>query len=92
MGIIPVRRACCMALAFRQWGSVGPIVLWCASRLELRPPQHVWRMNWELAVLRGEAKPETDGRAGRKSLELILGMYESAKTGREVPIPMRQVV
>ena len=45
-----------------------------------------------LAVLRGEAKPETDGRAGRKSLELILGMYESAKVGREVPIPLRNVV
>jgi UDP-N-acetyl-2-amino-2-deoxyglucuronate dehydrogenase len=45
-----------------------------------------------LAVLRGEAKPETDGRAGRKSLELILGMYESAKTGCEVPIPLRGVV
>jgi UDP-N-acetyl-2-amino-2-deoxyglucuronate dehydrogenase len=42
-----------------------------------------------LAVLRGQAKAETDGRAGRKSLELILGIYESAKTGREVPIPMR---
>ena len=43
-----------------------------------------------LAVLRGEAKPDTDGRAGRKSLELILGIYESAKTGREVPIPLRR--
>ena len=42
-----------------------------------------------LAVLRGEAKPETDGRAGRKSLELILGIYESAKTGCEVAIPMK---
>jgi UDP-N-acetyl-2-amino-2-deoxyglucuronate dehydrogenase len=42
-----------------------------------------------LAVLQGRAKPDTDGRAGRKSLELILGIYESAKTGREVPIPMR---
>jgi UDP-N-acetyl-2-amino-2-deoxyglucuronate dehydrogenase len=42
-----------------------------------------------VAVLRGRAKPETDGRAGRKSLELILGIYESAKTGREVPIPLR---
>lgn len=42
-----------------------------------------------LAVLRGEAKPETDGRAGRKSLEIILGIYESARTGREVPIPLR---
>ena len=42
-----------------------------------------------LAVLRGEAPPETDGRAGRKSLELILGIYESARSGHEVPIPLR---
>lgn len=42
-----------------------------------------------LAVLRGEASPDTDGRAGRKSLELILGIYESAKTGREVSLPLR---
>ena len=42
-----------------------------------------------LAVLRGEAKPDTDGRAGRKSLELILAIYESAKTGQSIPIPLR---
>jgi len=42
-----------------------------------------------LAVLRGDAKPETDGRGGRKSLELILGIYESAKTGRDVPLPLK---
>jgi UDP-N-acetyl-2-amino-2-deoxyglucuronate dehydrogenase len=42
-----------------------------------------------ITVLRGDARPDTDGRAGRKSLELILGIYESAKTGREVPIPLR---
>lgn len=42
-----------------------------------------------LAVLRGDARPETDGRAGRKSLELILGIYESAKTGRDVPLPLK---
>ena len=42
-----------------------------------------------LAVLEGKAKPDTDGRAGRKSLELIIGIYESAKTGREVPIPLK---
>lgn len=42
-----------------------------------------------LAVLRGEARPDTDGRSGRKSLEIILGVYESAKTGREVPLPLR---
>lgn len=42
-----------------------------------------------LAVLRGEARPDTDGRSGRKSLELILGIYESAKTGHDVPLPLR---
>ena len=42
-----------------------------------------------LRVLRGEAVPDTDGRGGRKSLELVLGIYESAKTGREVPLPLR---
>ncbi len=42
-----------------------------------------------LAALRGEAKPDTDGRAGRKSLELILAIYESAKTGQTVPLPLR---
>ena len=42
-----------------------------------------------VAVLRGEAVADTDGRAGRKSLELILGIYESAKTGRDVPLPLR---
>ena len=41
------------------------------------------------SVLRGDARPDTDGRAGRKSLELILGIYESAKTGRDVPLPLR---
>jgi UDP-N-acetyl-2-amino-2-deoxyglucuronate dehydrogenase len=45
-----------------------------------------------LAVLRGESTPDTDGRAGRKSLELILGIYESAKTGKEVPLPLRSRV
>ncbi|MFL5597016.1 MAG: Gfo/Idh/MocA family protein [Gemmatimonadaceae bacterium] len=45
-----------------------------------------------LAVLKGEAKADIDGRAGRKSLELILGIYESAKTGREVPLPLRAQV
>ena len=42
-----------------------------------------------LRVIRGEALPDTDGRSGRKSLELVLGIYESAKTGREVPLPLR---
>jgi len=42
-----------------------------------------------VAALTGQGKADTDGRAGRKSLELILGIYESARTGHEVPIPLR---
>jgi UDP-N-acetyl-2-amino-2-deoxyglucuronate dehydrogenase len=40
-------------------------------------------------VLLGEEAPGTDGREGRKSLELLLGIYESARTGREVALPLR---
>jgi UDP-N-acetyl-2-amino-2-deoxyglucuronate dehydrogenase len=40
-----------------------------------------------LAVLRGQAKADTDGREGKKSLALILAIYESAKTGRDITIP-----
>lgn len=37
-------------------------------------------------VLRGEAVPDTDGAEGRKSLEIIVAIYESARTGREVTL------
>jgi UDP-N-acetyl-2-amino-2-deoxyglucuronate dehydrogenase len=40
-------------------------------------------------VLRGEDEPGTDGREGRKSLELILGIYEAARTRKEVALPLR---
>ena len=43
-----------------------------------------------LAVLLGEAEADTDGREGRKSLELILGIYESARLGKEVSLPLRE--
>jgi len=42
-----------------------------------------------LSVLRGNAKADTDGRGGRKSLELILGIYESARSGQEVALPLK---
>ena len=32
----------------------GPIILWCASRLETKPPQQVLSMSWETVILRGE--------------------------------------
>ena len=39
-------------------------------------------------VLRGEAEPETDGREGLKSLELLIAAYMSARDGRTVPLPL----
>ena len=39
-----------------------------------------------VAVLRGKAVADTDGHEGRKSLALILGIYESARTGKNVTI------
>jgi len=65
-----------------------------ARNLDSNPP-NVYGFGHEgyyrnvLAVLRGDATADTDGRAGRKSLELILGIYESAKTGCDVPLPLR---
>jgi UDP-N-acetyl-2-amino-2-deoxyglucuronate dehydrogenase len=41
-----------------------------------------------IAVLRGEAQPETDGREGLKSLELLIATYLSARDGRRVPLPL----
>lgn len=39
-------------------------------------------------VLRGHAEPETDGRSGLKSLELLVAMYRSAKDGVKVSLPL----
>jgi len=38
--------------------------------------------------LRGEARPETDGREGLRSLELLIGIYLSARDGRPVGLPL----
>ncbi len=39
-------------------------------------------------TLRGEAQPETDGREGLKSLELLIAMYMSARDGKRVNLPL----
>ncbi len=39
-------------------------------------------------VLRGEAEPETDGRSGLKTLELLAALYKSAKDGVRVSLPL----
>jgi len=41
-----------------------------------------------IRTLRGEADAETDGRAGLKSLELLIALYLSARDGRRVALPL----
>ena len=41
-----------------------------------------------IKTLRGEAAPETDGREGLKSLELLIAMYMSARDGKRVNLPL----
>ena len=39
-------------------------------------------------VLRGKAEPETDGREGLKSLELLIAIYRSARDSKEIGLPL----
>jgi UDP-N-acetyl-2-amino-2-deoxyglucuronate dehydrogenase len=41
-----------------------------------------------LEVIRGSANPDTDGREGRKSVELVQAIYQSARDGRMVQLPL----
>lgn len=41
-----------------------------------------------IKVLRGEAEPETDGREGLKTLEVLVATYLSARDGKRVALPM----
>ena len=41
-----------------------------------------------IRTLRGECEPETDGREGLKSLELLIAMYRSARDGKRVNLPL----
>ena len=39
-------------------------------------------------VLRGRAEPETDGREGLRSLEVLIATYLSARDGKRVSLPL----
>jgi UDP-N-acetyl-2-amino-2-deoxyglucuronate dehydrogenase len=41
-----------------------------------------------IKVLRGECEPETDGREGLRSLEILIASYLSARDGRRVALPL----
>jgi UDP-N-acetyl-2-amino-2-deoxyglucuronate dehydrogenase len=41
-----------------------------------------------IQALRGQAEPETDGREGLRSLEILIASYLSARDGRRVALPL----
>ena len=41
-----------------------------------------------IKTLRGEVEPETDGREGLVTLELLIAMYLSARDGKRIPLPL----
>jgi len=41
-----------------------------------------------IEVLRGQAEPETDGREGLKSLEVLVAAYLSARDGKRIALPL----
>jgi UDP-N-acetyl-2-amino-2-deoxyglucuronate dehydrogenase len=41
-----------------------------------------------IKVLRGEAEPDTDGREGLRSLEVLIAAYMSARDGRTIALPL----
>ncbi len=41
-----------------------------------------------IRALRGECEPDTDGREGLKSLELLIAMYRSARDGKRINLPL----
>jgi len=41
-----------------------------------------------IQTLRGKAEPDTDGREGLRSLELLIAAYLSARDGRQVSLPL----
>lgn len=49
---------------------------------------HVQYYENVIKSLRGEAEPETDGREGLKTLEILIATYLSARDGRRVALPM----
>jgi UDP-N-acetyl-2-amino-2-deoxyglucuronate dehydrogenase len=41
-----------------------------------------------IQTLRGEVEPETDGREGLRSLELLIAAYLSARDGKQISLPL----
>jgi predicted dehydrogenase len=50
---------------------------------------HIRQIQDMIDAIRNDRAPLVDGREGRRSVELVLAIYESARTGRPVSLPLR---
>ena len=50
---------------------------------------HLSQLRDFVEAIEGGREPLVDGREGRKSVEIILAIYESSRTGRRVELPLR---
>jgi predicted dehydrogenase len=50
---------------------------------------HMLQFKDVLSAIKSGGKPAVDGREGRRSVEIILGIYKSAETGRMVKLPLK---
>ena len=41
-----------------------------------------------IQVMRGKANPDTDGREGLRSLEILIAMYRAARDGCRISLPL----
>jgi len=48
-----------------------------------------WQFRDVLAAIREHRQPAIDGAEGRRSVEIILGVYKAAETGKVVKLPLK---
>lgn len=51
---------------------------------------HAYHVQDLIRAIREDRDPFVTGESARKAVELILAIYESSKTGREVELPLRR--
>ncbi len=68
-------------------GASTPAVTGGATAPIPAPSGHARQIADLIRAIREDGTPEIDGHAGRQPVDIILAIYESARTGREVTLP-----
>jgi predicted dehydrogenase len=50
---------------------------------------HLHQLRDFLSAIRNDRAPAVDGHEGRRSVEIILGIYQAAETGRAIRLPLK---